>query len=36
MTVSMENHLKNMEGILLYSKQEVMSVKKIFKIIIWP
>lgn len=30
-----ENHLEKMGGILLGSKQEVISVKKIFKIIIW-
>jgi len=33
--VIMENHLEKMGTILLGSKQEVISVKKIFKIIIW-
>lgn len=31
----MENHLEKTEGLLLDYRQEVISVKKIFKIIIW-
>lgn len=36
MTVIMENHLKEMKGIFLDSKQEVIERRKYSKIIIWP